>query len=214
MIQAAGVEVAPEDLVYPAPGEKLSSGDTVTVRTAKPVAVVIDGVAQEITSTAGTVGELLAPEGETVTVGAPIITIAGGEGQPDADIGRSEHGEKPSEEPGGSVLVGYGTDEQKKLAHHIVEKGWHCTMVLTEPDAGSDVGAGRTKAVQQPDGTWHITGVKRFITSGESDMTDNVVHFVLARPEGAGPGTKGLSLFIVPKFHVDPETGEVINPDG
>ena len=87
-------------------------------------------------------------------------------------------------------------------------------MVLTEPDAGSDVGAGRTKAVQQPDGTWHITGVKRFITSGEHDLTDNIVHFVLARPEGAGPGTKGLSLFIVPKFHVDLETGELGERNG
>ena len=114
----------------------------------------------------------------------------------------------------GKLLYLLGTEEQKKLAHHIVEKGWHCTMVLTEPDAGSDVGAGRTKAVQQPDGTWHLTGVKRFITSGESDMTDNVVHFVLARPEGAGPGTKGLSLFIVPKFHVDPETGELGERNG
>ncbi len=114
----------------------------------------------------------------------------------------------------GKLLHMLGTDEQKKLATHIVENGWHCTMVLTEPDAGSDVGAGRTKAVQQPDGTWHITGVKRFITSGESDMTDNVIHFVLARPEGAGPGTKGLSLFIVPKFHVDTETGELGERNG
>lgn len=100
-----------------------------------------------------------------------------------------------------------GTPEQKKLAKLIIDNAWHTTMVLTEPDAGSDVGAGRTKAVQQPDGTWHITGVKRFITSAESDMCDNIVHFVLARPEGAVVGTKGLSLFIVPKFHVDVETG-------
>jgi alkylation response protein AidB-like acyl-CoA dehydrogenase len=107
-----------------------------------------------------------------------------------------------------------GNDEQKKLARWIVEKGWHCTMVLTEPDAGSDVGAGRTKATPNPDGTWNVTGVKRFITSGESDMTDNVVHFVLARPEGAGPGTKGLSLFIVPKFHIDLETGELGERNG
>src|SRR4051794_27146762 len=106
-----------------------------------------------------------------------------------------------------NLLWHMGTEDQKKLAKHIVDKAWHTTMVLTEPDAGSDVGAGRTKAVQQPDGTWHITGVKRFITSAESDLVDNVVHFVLARPEGAGPGTKGLSLFIVPKFHVDLETG-------
>ncbi|MGN6635300.1 MAG: acyl-CoA dehydrogenase [Oryzihumus sp.] len=112
------------------------------------------------------------------------------------------------------LLYILGTDEQKKLARWIAEKGWHCTMVLTEPDAGSDVGAGRTRAVQNEDGTWNITGVKRFITSAESDMTDNVVHFVLARPEGAGPGTKGLSLFIVPKFHVDLETGELGERNG
>ena len=113
-----------------------------------------------------------------------------------------------------NLLYILGNDEQKKLAHWIVEKGWHCTMVLTEPDAGSDVGAGRTKATENADGTWNVTGVKRFITSGESDMTDNVIHFVLARPEGAGPGTKGLSLFIVPKFQIDLETGELGERNG
>src|SRR5690606_33929061 len=92
-----------------------------------------------------------------------------------------------------ALLYRYGTDDQKKLARWIVENNWHCTMVLTEPDAGSDVGAGRTKAIDNGDGTWRIEGVKRFITSAESDMVDNVVHFVLARPEGAGAGTKGLS---------------------
>ena len=97
-----------------------------------------------------------------------------------------------------------GTDDQKKLARLIVDQKWTATMVLTEPDAGSDVGAGRTKAVQNADGTWNITGVKRFITSAEHDLADNIVHFVLARPEGAGPGTKGLSLFVVPKFHRRP----------
>ncbi|HVE27503.1 MAG TPA: acyl-CoA dehydrogenase family protein, partial [Sporichthya sp.] len=102
-----------------------------------------------------------------------------------------------------SMLYRNGTEEQRKLAQYMVDKRWGATMCLTEPDAGSDVGAGRTKAVQQPDGTWHITGVKRFITSAEHDMADNIVHFVLARPEGAGIGTKGLSLFIIPKFHVD-----------
>ncbi|MCI1262179.1 MAG: acyl-CoA dehydrogenase [Tetrasphaera jenkinsii] len=112
------------------------------------------------------------------------------------------------------LLYVLGTPEQQKLAKWIVEKGWHCTMVLTEPDAGSDVGAGRTKAVEAQDGTWHVSGVKRFITSAESDMVDNVIHFVLARPEGAGPGTKGLSLFIVPKFHVDLETGELGERNG
>ncbi len=112
------------------------------------------------------------------------------------------------------LLWAVGTEEQKKLAKLIVDNAWHTTMVLTEPDAGSDVGAGRTKAVQQPDGTWHISGVKRFITSAESDMCDNVVHFVLARPEGAVVGTKGLSLFIVPKFHVDVETGALGERNG
>jgi alkylation response protein AidB-like acyl-CoA dehydrogenase len=96
-----------------------------------------------------------------------------------------------------------GTPAQKKVAEHAVEGRWGYTMVLTEPDAGSDVGAGRTKAIQQPDGTWHIEGVKRFITSAEHDMADNILHIVLARPEGAGPGTKGLSMFLVPKLHVN-----------
>src|SRR6187200_2289492 len=112
------------------------------------------------------------------------------------------------------LLYELGNDDQKKLAHWIVEKGWHCTMVLTEPDAGSDVGAGRTKATQNDDGTWTIEGVKRFITSAESDMVDNVVHFVLARPEGAGPGTKGLSLFILTKYAVDLDTGELGERNG
>jgi alkylation response protein AidB-like acyl-CoA dehydrogenase len=95
-----------------------------------------------------------------------------------------------------------GTAAQKRVAEQAVEHHWGYTMVLTEPDAGSDVGAGRTKAIQQNDGTWHIEGVKRFITSGEHDMADNILHIVLARPEGAGPGTKGLSMFLVPKFLV------------
>jgi alkylation response protein AidB-like acyl-CoA dehydrogenase len=112
------------------------------------------------------------------------------------------------------VLYDLGTGDQKKLARHIVDNRWGATMVLTEPDAGSDVGAGRTKAVQQPDGTWHITGVKRFITSAEADFFDNIVHFVLARPEGGGAGTKGLSLFVVPKFQVDLATGELGERNG
>jgi len=86
-------------------------------------------------------------------------------------------------------------------------------MALTEPDAGSDVGAGRTKAVRQPDGTWHIEGVKRFITSAEHDMAENIFHLVLARPEGAGPGTKGLSMFLVPKYLVSPD-GELGERNG
>ncbi|MEW9528634.1 acyl-CoA dehydrogenase [Microbispora sp. NPDC049125] len=106
------------------------------------------------------------------------------------------------------LLHEWGTDEQKRFAELAVERRWGATMVLTEPDAGSDVGAGRTRAVEQPDGTWHIEGVKRFITSAEHDMAENIFHLVLARPEGAGPGTKGLSMFLVPKYLVDLETGE------
>ena len=113
-----------------------------------------------------------------------------------------------------TLLHVIGTEDQKKWARWMVEKRWASTMILTEPDAGSDVGAGRTRAVEQPDGSWHIEGVKRFITSGDHDLSENIVHFVLARPAGAGPGTKGLSMFVVPKFHVDLETGELGERNG
>jgi alkylation response protein AidB-like acyl-CoA dehydrogenase len=116
------------------------------------------------------------------------------------------------------VLQIEGTEEQKRWAQLFVDKQWGSTMVLTEPDAGSDVGSGRTRAVPQPDGSWHIEGVKRFITSGEHDLSDNIIHYVLARPVGVdgagGPGTKGLSLFLVPKYHFDPETGELGERNG
>src|SRR5688572_29106412 len=82
-----------------------------------------------------------------------------------------------------------GNDRDKLIAQHIVDRQWNTTMVLTEPDAGSDVGAGRTKATANEDGTWNIEGVKRFITSAESDLTENIIHLLLARPvgvEGAG----------------------------
>jgi len=116
--------------------------------------------------------------------------------------------------PFAGILYQNGNDAQKKIAHHMVDRGWGATMVLTEPDAGSDVGSGRTKAVQQDDGSWHIEGVKRFITSAVNDMVENVIHLVLARPEGAGPGTKGLSLFVVPEWHFDVETGELGERNG
>ncbi|AXO22898.1 acyl-CoA dehydrogenase [Mycobacterium avium] len=103
-----------------------------------------------------------------------------------------------------------GNEQQRRWAAEGVERGWAATMVLTEPDAGSDVGAGRAKAIEQPDGTWHIEGVKRFISGGDvGDTAENIFHLVLARPEGAGPGTKGLSLFYVPKYLFDPETFEL-----
>jgi alkylation response protein AidB-like acyl-CoA dehydrogenase len=107
-----------------------------------------------------------------------------------------------------------GTEEQRKIAKLMVDRHWGASMMLTEPDAGSDVGAGRAKAVQQSDGTWHITGTKRFITSGDSDLYENIVHFVLARSEGAGPGTKGLSLFLIPKFMFNHETGALGKRNG
>lgn len=117
-----------------------------------------------------------------------------------------------------TILDKIGNDDQKRWGQLIVDKEWGATMVLTEPDAGSDVGAGRTKAFPNEDGTWRIEGVKRFITSAEHDMSDNIVHLVLARPVGVegvgGPGTKGLSLFLVPKYHVDLETGELGDRNG
>ncbi len=115
----------------------------------------------------------------------------------------------------------------KKSMRVLLDGGWDKVGVLEElggmpmPRAlqwaliEHILGAGRTKAVQQADGTWHIDGVKRFITSGDSDdLFENIMHLVLARPEGAGPGTKGLSLFFVPKYHFDPETGELGERNG
>ncbi len=111
------------------------------------------------------------------------------------------------------VVYENGNERDKRIAKFMVEKLWGSTMVLTEPDAGSDVGAGKTFATPNEDGSWNITGVKRFITSAESDLQENIMHLVLARPKGVegvgGPGTKGLSLFLVPKYHFDHETGEL-----
>ncbi|MCW2663880.1 MAG: fadE15 [Mycobacterium sp.] len=113
------------------------------------------------------------------------------------------------------ALFEEGNEQQRQWAAIGVERGWQATMVLTEPDAGSDVGAGRTKAIGQSDGTWHIEGVKRFISGGDvGETAENIFHLVLARPEGAGPGTKGLSLFYVPKYLFDPETFELGSRNG
>jgi alkylation response protein AidB-like acyl-CoA dehydrogenase len=114
-----------------------------------------------------------------------------------------------------NALCVEGNDQQRRWAGMALERGWSATMVLTEPDAGSDVGAARTKAIAQPDGTWHIEGVKRFISGGDvGDTAENIFHLVLARPEGAGPGTKGLSLFYVPKYLFDPDTLELGSRNG
>jgi alkylation response protein AidB-like acyl-CoA dehydrogenase len=112
------------------------------------------------------------------------------------------------------VAYALGTERDKKIAKIMVDREWGATMMLTEPDAGSDVGAGRSKAIDQGDGTWHITGTKRYITSGDHDLSENIMHFVLARREGGGPGTKGLSLFLIPKFMFDLESGELGKRNG
>ena len=108
-----------------------------------------------------------------------------------------------------------GNEQQRRWAAMALDRGWAATMVLTEADAGSDVGAGRARAIAQPDGRWHIEGVKRFISGGDvGDTAENIFHLVLARPEGAGAGTKGLSLFYVPKYLFDPETFELGSRNG
>jgi alkylation response protein AidB-like acyl-CoA dehydrogenase len=109
------------------------------------------------------------------------------------------------------VIEAVGTPEQiERFAIPMVERNWGATMVLTEADAGSDVGAGITKAIHVEGDMWHIEGVKRFITSGDNDYYENIIHLVLARRPGAEVGTKGLSMFIVPKYHVneDGSSGE------
>ena len=102
------------------------------------------------------------------------------------------------------VIDSLGTETQKRLfAARTIEKKWGGTMMLTEPDAGSDVGAGSSRAKHVDGEIWELEGTKRFITNGDYDATDNIIHLVLARPEGGEPGTKGLSMFIVPKFWVN-----------
>jgi alkylation response protein AidB-like acyl-CoA dehydrogenase len=104
------------------------------------------------------------------------------------------------------LIQTFGTDELKKLYMEKMYAGqWGGTMCLTEPDAGSDVGNLKAKAVKQADGTYLITGQKIFITSGDNDVYENIVHPVLARIEGDPPGTKGISIFIVPKYRVKPD---------
>ncbi|MDX2356411.1 acyl-CoA dehydrogenase [Dietzia sp. PP-33] len=105
------------------------------------------------------------------------------------------------------IMHTIGNEQQQKWAKQVIERNHGSSMMLTEAEVGSDVGAVRAKAIEQPDGTWHIEGTKRFITGADSgQMFENIWHQVLARPEGAGPGTKGLSYFLVPKFMPDPET--------
>jgi alkylation response protein AidB-like acyl-CoA dehydrogenase len=107
------------------------------------------------------------------------------------------------------VIETFGTEEQRKLyCQKMFDGVWGGTMCLTEPHAGSDVGLSTTSAKKNPDGTYSVKGTKIFISGGDQDLTDNVVHLVLARIEGAPKGTKGLSLFIIPKYRVK-ENGEL-----
>lgn len=106
----------------------------------------------------------------------------------------------------GKLVETFGTEEQKKLYLKKMYTGkWGGTMLLTEADAGSDVGALTTTAVKNADGTYSITGAKIFISGGDHDLCENIIHPVLARIEGAPAGTKGISLFLVPKFRVNPD---------
>jgi alkylation response protein AidB-like acyl-CoA dehydrogenase len=102
------------------------------------------------------------------------------------------------------ALQAWGSESQKeRYLRKLVTGEWTGTMNLTEPQAGSDVGLATTKAVPQGDGTYKLTGTKIFISFGEHDLAENIIHLVLARTPGAPPGTKGISLFLVPKFLVD-----------
>lgn len=108
------------------------------------------------------------------------------------------------------ALVAHGSEEQKTAyLEKLVSGEWAGTMLLTEPGAGSDVGALTTKAVKRDDGTYALSGTKIFITFGNHDMTENIIHFVLARVEGAPAGTKGISMFIVPKILEDGSANDV-----
>ena len=107
------------------------------------------------------------------------------------------------------LLARWGSEAQRATyLPHLVDGTWTGTMNLTEPDAGSDVGAVRARAVPLPDGRWAITGTKIFITWGEHDVAENIIHLVLARTPGAPAGTKGISLFVVPRNHIG--TGGVL----
>jgi alkylation response protein AidB-like acyl-CoA dehydrogenase len=102
------------------------------------------------------------------------------------------------------VIDRLGTPRQRELfSQRIIERKWGGTMMLTEPDAGSDVGSGLAKAKHIEGDAWHLEGTKRYITNGDYDTTENIIHLVLARPQGAAEGTPGLSMFIVPKFLVN-----------
>ncbi|MBV9518711.1 MAG: acyl-CoA dehydrogenase C-terminal domain-containing protein [Hyphomicrobiales bacterium] len=113
-----------------------------------------------------------------------------------------------------AAILAHGSDEQKSAyLPKMIEGEWSGTMNLTEPQCGTDLGLIKTKAVANGDGSYAISGTKIFISSGEHDLADNIIHLVLARIEGAPQGTKGISLFIVPKRLVQPD-GSPAEPNG
>ncbi|MDX9786311.1 MAG: acyl-CoA dehydrogenase [Desulfobacterales bacterium] len=106
----------------------------------------------------------------------------------------------------GMLIELFGTEEQKALYLHNLYTGtWGCTMMLTEPDSGSDLSHLKTTATRNPDGTFNITGNKIFTSCGDQDLTENIIHLVLGRIKGAAPGAGGISLFLVPKFRINPD---------
>lgn len=150
---------------------------------------------------AGWLGLTHSPEyggqGLPLSVAAPVGEATSGAGMAFAMYGGLTHA-------AGHLIEAFAEDKYKKLFVEKMYSGeWGGTMCLTEPHAGSEVGDARTKAVKQDDGTYHITGSKIWISGGDSDLVDNIVHMVLARVEGDPHGTKGISLFIVPKYWVN-----------
>ena len=136
-------------------------------------------------------------EGYPLTVGAAVSEIF-------YASGFYIYGAAELSHAGAKAIEKFGSDAQKELYMKRLFSGeWMGTMCLTEPQAGSDVGNVETRASRNPDGTYGISGVKIFITAGEQNLTENIVHMVLARVDGAPPGVKGLSLFIVPKYLSD-----------
>jgi alkylation response protein AidB-like acyl-CoA dehydrogenase len=134
----------------------------------------------------------------------PVVSIALGEFFTGANVSFCLYGLLVV--GGAHVIEKYGNQEMKDTyLPRLYDGTYGATMVLTEPGAGSDVGNSRAKAVKDPEGFYRITGDKIFITGGEHDLTNNIIHLVLARVEGAPRGTKGLSLFLVPKYRLNPD---------
>lgn len=112
------------------------------------------------------------------------------------------------------AIEAHGSEEQRATwLSKLVSGEWAATMNLTEPQAGSDVGALATVAIKQPDGRYKIKGQKTFISYGDHNLTENIVHLVLARTPGSSPGTRGVSLFLVPKFHLDDRGAPTLRND-